>query len=130
MANLSQNQNCLPPVDLAILCNFAVLNRQPIPVHTQGLSPSHITQGNASLFAIQFFFSSELAKFYLCSLSLLPLTLSLYLFLCLSFRAYLLDCFHFPDLFPRPVSFQLLVSESLSICVCLSSYLLRNMRGR
>lgn len=74
-------------------------------------------------------FSSGLVHVYLCFLPPPSLVLSPYLSPC-SFSAYLLDCFHFADLFPMPLSFQLPVPESLSVCVHLSSYLQRKPRER
>lgn len=95
-----------------ILGNFAVLSRSLVPVHTPGLSPSPVTQENASLFGIQVLFSLVLVQFYLYSLrSHCP---------CISFRA----CFSVCISWIVFISQTYFLRQFLFSCLCLSIFVL------
>lgn len=84
----------------------------PSPLRARALSPSHITHGDASPLAVTFVCSGAGWRSSPLPLPCLSLTLSPDLSLCFQCLS-----FHFVGLSPTPGSFQLPMSQSLSICV-------------
>lgn len=108
---------------LAILCNFAVLSRSLVPVCTQGFSPSHITQENASSFGIHsvfVFFSagSVLSLFPVPTLPRAgPVSISMPVFQDVSLGLFS---------FPRPISYASFFSAAsaqVPLHLCMSLFL-------